>query len=229
MKLHLQTSASLIGNSSIKRLHGHGIAYSIIRHLTLHTKWCVNNSNIQTISTPHTHKNIETTKKGHPTSPSPLSPLKTQKRNYDICICFYFIPLQISIECLNSLFSFDTSNKRFNLLRKFFRILHECCVLIFLLWMKCGRNRDQLKAPKYAMNAQLHISLLSLLLLLLWLLLSYPLYTLHVSKRLFARATEQPFSLRAKILIACVKYCHYQCDLSVPSLAGVYRVPHMHL
>lgn len=107
------TSASLIGNSSIKRLHGHGIAYSITRHLTPNTKWCVNNRNaIQT------QKHWDNKKKTPNLTLSPFLHWKTERETS----AFVFISLQISIECLNSLFSFDTSNKRFNLLRKFFRI-----------------------------------------------------------------------------------------------------------
>lgn len=85
VKLHLQTSASLIGNSSIKRLHGHGIAYSINQHLTLHTKWCVNNSTVQTILMP-SNKNGEKPKAKTKTNFRE----KEKKKRYDICICFYF-------------------------------------------------------------------------------------------------------------------------------------------
>lgn len=70
----------------------------------------------------HTHaKTLRQQKKDTQPHPPPLF-LHWKIERETTTSAFVFISLQISIECLNSLFSFDTSNKRFNLLRKFFRI-----------------------------------------------------------------------------------------------------------
>lgn len=86
-------------------------------------------------------------------------------------LCFLlFHHCSISIMCLDSLFSFDTSNKRFNLLQNFsvfsirrshcaYVCVFVCCWCVRFLWMNCDCIEMVRWETKYALNTHGELSL----------------------------------------------------------------------